>query len=106
MEQWSAAYGVSLRVLAAIYVLSAVPIWGGAAIMLAGSGILKGLASFPATFRECDFRNGVVIAGAVIHLLGWLSPYLYLEIAGRNLPWFVHAVVTLFLGLGGAALCG
>ena len=103
LERTAAAYRVNLRVLAAIYLFSFIPVWGGAALMIGASGLLD--HGFRSPLRACDFRNGTVMAGAGIHMVGWLLPYLYIEIRGKGLPWYAHAGVALLLGLGVAAFC-
>ena len=78
-----AEYGVNPFIFGAIYV-GAIPFF-----------------SFSIGWLIRNYRRGKSIAlPAMLALFFFISAYLYLIIAGRNVPWWVYAVVILLVVYG------
>jgi hypothetical protein len=92
---------VSPRVLIALYVFSVIPFYLGIFLILWGSGIgmlsIRGLLSLK--LHDLDFGSRAAIAGLIVNRLAWALPYLYIEAFGRNLRWYFHAGVWLWISL-------
>ncbi len=82
-----------------IYLFSFLPYYFGIYLMLRGSGIfsigLGDLIRFD--FSELSFTNSSLIWGLLINRLAWASPYLYIEVVGKNLRWYVHLGIWVWI---------
>jgi hypothetical protein len=98
-------HGVNPRVLVMLYVLSIVPFYVGIALMLWGSGVTSlswaSVRGFDLGHLELGSR--MVVAGLLINRLAWAMPYLYIEMYGTNLKWYVHVGIWAWIS---AAIVG
>jgi len=79
-------HGVKPKIFIIIFLLSFIPYYGG--IIIASKGLIAG-----------DIR--LTILGLLTNRVAWASPYLYVEIWGKNLRWYIHFLVWVYiLGFG------
>lgn len=94
-------YGVSPKVFIALYLFSFLPVYGGAYLMVKGSGItsipFKDLLAFK--LEGLQMNNETVISGFLINQAGWALPYLYVAVAGRRFKWYIRLAVLLWASL-------
>ena len=95
MNQRALDAGVSPKVLFWIYWGSAIPFYGGAFLMLLGSGIKFSFSGA----RKIDFSglniNNTVTMGFFIWAIAVLMPYLYVAIWGSGMKWYIRAMVIV-----------
>ena len=102
MKKRAERYGVNVRVFLWIYFGSMILIYGSAYIILSAIGFfnikLVDIINFQwVTAFRLRLNNPIVLFGLIIHLLGWISPYLYVAIAGKGLKSYVRVII---LGIG------
>jgi hypothetical protein len=92
---------VNPRVFVALYLGSAVPFYLGIYLMLLGSGLFsvswRNLLSF--NLQQVHLSGGTVILGLLINRIAWALPYLYVELRGQGLAWYIHVGVWLWIVL-------
>lgn len=95
------AHHVNPRVLIGLYAFSVIPFYAGIFLILWGSGI--GMLSFRGLLQlklhDLDFGSRAAIAGLIVNRLAWALPYLYIEIFGRNLRWYFHLGIWLWIAM-------
>jgi len=100
-KQKARTHEVDPRTFVALYVLSAIPFYTGIYFILRGSGVFdigfRDLLSFD--LHRVHLSGSTVALGFLLNRLGWALPYLYVEVRGRNLGWYVHAAVWLWISL-------
>lgn len=102
LYQQALTWGVNPLIFVCIYLFSFVPFYFGIFLILKGSHLTK------ITFKEIrNFRfgrislfNGTTFLGLLINRLAWTSPYLYIEIVGKNLPASIHLLIWSWLIMG------
>jgi hypothetical protein len=97
----AAEYQVNPRIFWGLYLFSFLPYHAGIYLMLSGSGVVSfKLHSFlHFDFQHIDLTRGDVLLGLFINRFAWLMPYLYVEIFGRNVPWFLHAAIWIWIAI-------
>lgn len=99
LRQRALRHNVNPTIFIVIYIASFLPYYLGIYLVLRGSGILSigfwDLISFD--FSGLTFRNPWIIWGLLINRLAWAIPYLYLEIAGRGLRWYLHCAIWMWI---------
>lgn len=99
LNQKALRYQVNPFVFILLYVVSFIPYYLGVYLMIRGSGLLsidwRDLIHFK--FSQIDSNNNLVLWGFLVNRLGWTLPYLYIEIKGRGLRWYVHLALVVWL---------
>lgn len=95
------SYNLDVKIFITIYLLSAIPVYLGAFLVL--HGYLKNM-NFKRLFRlnlgGIDYNENIEIAlGLCIFLVGFLLPYIYILFFGHNLPVIVYIIVCLLLSI-------
>ncbi len=101
-------YKVNIRTFLWIYFGSMFPVYGGAYIILHAMGVFNIKLIDLVNFRwlTSELSSPMVLLGLTIHLLGWISPYVYIAIAGKGLKPYIRAIILiigifLIVALGG-----
>lgn len=82
-----------------LYIFSFIPFYLGIYLILLGLGI--GVDSISDLLNRNDLKinlNSIlVIWGVLINRLAWALPYLYIEFFGKNLKWYYHILIWLWV---------
>jgi len=92
LYQRAEKYNVSPFVFLILYFSSLLPYYLGIYFILRGSGLLSvnlsDLIHFD--FSGLDINNTLAVGGLCINRLAWALPYLYIEMVGKGLHWYIH----------------
>ncbi len=100
LNEKASYYQISPRVFIGLYFFSFVPFYLGIYLILLGLGIkVDSIIDLVAKRNfQINFSNSLIIWGALINRLAWALPYLYIQFFGRNLKWYYHALIWLWIG--------
>ena len=100
LDQRAQKYNVKPIVFLILYLCSFLLYYFGVYLILKGSGLfsvrLSDLMRFD--FSGLGINNTLVIWGLCVNRLAWALPYLYVEIMGKGLRWYIHLGVWIWIG--------
>jgi len=91
-------HNVNPLVFILLYALSFLPYYVGVYLML--RGVLSSVSwgnLFDFDFGQLTWGSPFVIWGLLVNRLGWALPYLYVQVMGRGLRWYVHTMIAFWL---------
>jgi len=99
LHQRAEKYNVSPVVFLALYFFSFLPYYLGVYLILRGSGFFLVNAGdlIRFNFSGIDLNNALVIGGFCLNRLSWALPYLYIEIVGKGLRWYIHLGIWIWI---------
>jgi hypothetical protein len=92
------SHGLNINTFVILYLFSFIPVYGGAFLIIYGSAKrLKIKDILKLKFNAQDINNPTTRAGLLVFIFGWLLPYLYLLIFGRNIPPYAYLLLLALI---------
>jgi len=99
LNQRARQHNVNPTLFIVIYLFSFLPYYFGIYLMLKASGLLAvswgDLVRFE--FGGLCPDNALMIGGLCLNRLAWAMPYLYIEVVGKGLRWYVHLAIWTWI---------
>jgi len=99
LHQRAQKLNVNSIVFLVLHLFSFLPYYLGIYLMLKGSRVLSidlgDLIRFD--FSGLGFNNALFIGGLCVNRLAWALPYLYIEIVGKGLRWYIHLGICVWI---------
>ncbi|KKQ23004.1 MAG: hypothetical protein US36_C0006G0003 [Candidatus Wolfebacteria bacterium GW2011_GWC1_37_10] len=94
-------YQINPLIFIGLYIFSFLPFYLGIYLILVGLGIRVDSIIDLATKKDfqIDFSSSFVVWGVLINRLAWALPYFYIEFFGKNLKWYYHILIWLWVGI-------